>query len=67
MRICWLRSSGWDRAHHRLVAGDSELAEHIKVAARAHQTMIWSRVRQAKQLAVYAAGVLPGRRSRVWC
>jgi hypothetical protein len=35
-----------DRAHHRPVAGDSELAEHVKVAARAHQTMIWSRVRQ---------------------
>jgi Transposase/Transposase IS116/IS110/IS902 family len=35
-----------DRAHHRRVAGDSEIAEHIKVAARAHQTMIWSRVRQ---------------------
>ena len=35
-----------DRAHHRQVAGDSELAEHVKVAARAHQTMIWSRVRQ---------------------
>jgi hypothetical protein len=39
-----------DRAHHRPVAGDSELAEHIKVAARAHQTMIWSRVRQANSL-----------------
>jgi hypothetical protein len=39
-----------DRAHHRSVAGDSELAEHVKVAARAHQTMIWSRVRQANSL-----------------
>ena len=39
-----------DRGHHRPVAGDSELAEHIKVAARAHQTMIWSRVRQANSL-----------------
>jgi hypothetical protein len=39
-----------DRAHHRPVAGDSELAEHVKVAARAHQTMIWSRVRQANSL-----------------
>jgi transposase len=29
-----------DRAHHRPVAGDSALAEHVKVAARAHQTMI---------------------------
>jgi hypothetical protein len=29
-----------DRAHRRPVAGDSELAELVKVAARAHQTMI---------------------------
>jgi transposase len=39
-----------DRAHHRPVAGDSEIAEHVKVTARAHQTMIWSRVRQANSL-----------------
>lgn len=39
-----------DRAHHRPVAGDSELAEHVKIAARAHQTMIWSRVRQVNAL-----------------
>jgi transposase len=39
-----------DRAHHRPVAGDSEIAEHIKVAARAHQMMIWSRVRQVNSL-----------------
>src|SRR5215212_968982 len=39
-----------DRAHHRPVAGDSEIAEHVKVAARAHQTMIWSRVRQVNGL-----------------
>jgi Transposase/Transposase IS116/IS110/IS902 family len=34
-----------DRAHHRTVAGDSTVAEHVKVAARAHQTMIWTRQR----------------------
>jgi transposase len=39
-----------DRAHHRPVAGDSELAEHVKIATRAHQTMIWSRVRQVNTL-----------------
>jgi transposase len=39
-----------DRAHHRPVAGDSEIAEHLKIAARAHQTMIWSRVRQVNTL-----------------
>ncbi len=39
-----------DRSHHRPVAGDSEIAEHLKVATRAHQTMIWSRVRQVNAL-----------------
>src|SRR5215216_2102859 len=39
-----------DRAHHRRVAGDSEIAEHVKIATRAHQTMIWSRVRQVNAL-----------------
>ncbi len=34
-----------DRAHHRPVAGDTAVADHIKVAARAHQTMIWTRQR----------------------
>jgi transposase len=39
-----------DRHNHRPVAGDSELAEAIKVLARAHQTMIWSRTRQTNFL-----------------
>jgi hypothetical protein len=39
-----------DRDHHRRIAGDSETAEHVKIAARAHQTMIWSRVRQVNAL-----------------
>jgi hypothetical protein len=39
-----------DRAHHRPVAGDSALAEHIKVAARAHQTMIWTRQRNTNTI-----------------
>jgi len=39
-----------DRAHHRQVAGDTELAEHVKIATQAHQTMIWSRVRQTNHL-----------------
>ena len=34
-----------DRAHHRPVAGDSAVADLVKVAARAHQTMIWTRQR----------------------
>ena len=39
-----------DRAHHRPVAGDSAIAEHVKVVARAHQSMIWSRQRQTNTL-----------------
>jgi transposase len=39
-----------DRAHHRPVAGDSQVAEHVKVLARTHQSMIWSRQRQTNQL-----------------
>jgi transposase len=39
-----------DRSHHRPVAGDSEQAEVVKTLARTHQTMIWTRQRQANQL-----------------
>ena len=39
-----------DGHNHRPVAGDSELAEAVKVLARAHQSMIWTRQRQANQL-----------------
>ena len=39
-----------DRHLHRRVAGDSELADGIKVLARAHQSLIWSRQRQLNQL-----------------
>src|SRR5690606_15272181 len=39
-----------DRAHHRPVNGDSEHAEAVKTLARTHQTMIWTRQRQANQL-----------------
>jgi transposase len=39
-----------DRAHHRPVAGDSALAEHVKVLTRAHQSLIWSRQRQTNAL-----------------
>lgn len=34
-----------DRAHHRAVAGDSDLSEAVKLLARAHQTLIWDRQR----------------------
>jgi len=39
-----------DRAHHRPVAGDSPQAEAIKLAARAHQSLIWDRSRHVLRL-----------------
>ncbi len=39
-----------DGHNHRPFAGDSELAEAIKVLARAHQALIWTRQRQTNQL-----------------
>ena len=39
-----------DREHHRPVAGDSDIAEQVKAAARAHQSMIWSRQAQVNTL-----------------
>jgi hypothetical protein len=39
-----------DRDHHRPVAGDSAIAEQVKVLARTHQSMIWSRQRQTNTL-----------------
>jgi transposase len=39
-----------DARQLRPVAGDSPEAEAIKVAARAHQTMIWERTRQVQRL-----------------
>lgn len=39
-----------DRRNHREVAGDTELAEAIKILARAHQRMVWARGRQTNQL-----------------
>lgn len=39
-----------DRHNHREVAGDSELATAVKVLARTHQSLIWTRQRQTNQL-----------------
>jgi Transposase len=39
-----------DRAHHRPVAGDSELGEAIKLVARAHQSLVWDRTRHVLRL-----------------
>ena len=39
-----------DRHNHRPIAGDSDLAEGIKVLARAHQNLIWVRNRHTNRL-----------------
>jgi transposase len=39
-----------DRHNHRLVAGDSEAGQGIKVLARAHQRLVWSCQRQVNSL-----------------
>jgi transposase len=39
-----------DRHNHRLIAGDSQLAEVIQVLARTQQNLIWTRQRQVNQL-----------------
>ncbi len=39
-----------DRHQHRPVAADSTLAEAVKVLARAHQGLVWTRQRQINQL-----------------
>lgn len=39
-----------DRHNHRPVAGDSELAEGIKLLARTHQNFIWERQRNVNRL-----------------
>lgn len=39
-----------DGHNHRPIAGDSDLAEAVKVLARAHHSMIWNRQRQQNQL-----------------
>jgi hypothetical protein len=49
-----------DRAHHRRIAGDSALAEHVKIVARAHQSMVWSRQRQTNALRSMLREYYPG-------
>ena len=50
-----------DRHQLRQVAGDSEMAEAVKVVARAHQTLIWERTRHTAAAAGRVAGLLPRR------
>ena len=39
-----------DRDHHRAVSGDSDLADAIKLLARAHQSAVWVRTRQVLRM-----------------
>jgi transposase len=49
-----------DRHNHRPVAGDSDLAEGVKLLARAHQTAIWARQRQVNALRSALREYYPG-------
>jgi transposase len=49
-----------DAHNHRSIAGDSELAEAVKVLARAHQSLIWTRQRQTNQLRSTLREFYPG-------
>lgn len=49
-----------DRHHHRPIAGDTELAEAIKVLARAHQGLCWMRGRQVNPLRSTLREFYPG-------
>jgi hypothetical protein len=49
-----------DAHNHRPVAGDSDLGDAIKVLARAHQSLIWSRRRHLNQLRSTLREFYPG-------
>ena len=49
-----------DRHNHRPVAGDSDLAEAIKVLARGHQNLIWVRNRHTNMLRSALREYYPG-------
>ena len=49
-----------DRHNHRPVAGDSDLAEAVKVLARSHQNLVWTRQRQVNQLRSLLREFYPG-------
>jgi transposase len=49
-----------DRHNHRRVAGDSPLAEAVKVLARAHQNLIWARQRHVNALRSALREFYPG-------
>lgn len=49
-----------DRHNHRLVAGNSDEVESIKVLARAHQNLVWTRQRQVASLRSSLREFYPG-------
>jgi hypothetical protein len=56
---CW-RTWSTDRHNHREAAGDSQNAEAIKILARAHQSAIWARQREANALRNALKDYYPG-------
>ena len=57
-----------DRHNHRLIAGDSDAAEAIKVLARAHQNLIWAAPGTPTGCAARCGSTTRRRwrRSRIW-
>jgi hypothetical protein len=49
-----------DRSHHRPIAGDSPVAQEVKVLARAHQSLIWLRQQQTNTLRSTLREFYPG-------
>jgi transposase len=49
-----------DRHNHRVVGGDSELVDAVRVLARSHQSAIWSRQRQVNRLRSALREFYPG-------
>ncbi len=49
-----------DAHNHRPIAGDSDPAEAVKILARAHQSLIWTRQRQTNQLRSTLREFYPG-------
>ena len=49
-----------DRDHHRPVAGDSAIGQEVRMLARSHQSLIWSRQRHANQLRSLLREYYPG-------
>jgi len=49
-----------DRAAHRPMQGDTAVAEQVKITARAHQSMIWTRQRSVNTLRSLLRDYYPG-------